>query len=102
MAEGMRPRRVLLVLLLLAGPGLSRLQGADEKRSMSAVYIETAMVLDGRLDEPAWNLVQPASDFIQQDPVMGAPATERTEVRLLYDDDNLYIGVYCLGIIRNA
>ena len=108
MAEGMRPRRVLLVLLLLAGPGLSRLQGADEKRSMSAVYIETAMVLDGRLDEPAWNLVQPASDFIQQDPVMGAPATERTEVRLLYDDDNLYIGVYCFdsageaGLVVNA
>ena len=98
----MRIRCVGLTLLLLAGTGLSRGQGADTKRSMSALYVEAEMVLDGRLDEPAWNLVQPASDFIQQDPVMGAPATERTEVRLLYDDHNLYIGVYCFDSAGRA
>ena len=91
-----------MALLLLVGPGLSLLEGADQKRSMSAVFIDTPMVLDGRLDEPAWDLAQPASDFIQQDPVMDGRATERTEVRLLYDKDNLYVGVYCFDSAGRA
>lgn len=43
--------------------------------------------MDGRLDEPAWSLVPPATEFIQMDPAEGTPATERTEVRILYDDE---------------
>jgi hypothetical protein len=39
--------------------------------------------------------VEPATDFIQNEPNMGKPSTERTEVRLLYDDENLYLGIYC-------
>jgi hypothetical protein len=48
--------------------------------------------IDGYLDEAAW-LAAPVIDrFIQQKPAAGMPATERTEVRILYDDRNLYIG----------
>ena len=46
-------------------------------------------------DEPAWEQAVPATDFIQKFPNNGAPSTERTEVRFLYDDDNLYVGVIC-------
>jgi hypothetical protein len=102
MIANIRSRGLLVALLLLVGPGLSLLEGADQKRSMSAVFIDTPMVLDGRLDEPAWDLAQPASDFIQQDPVMDGRATERTEVRLLYDKDNLYVGVYCFDSAGRA
>jgi hypothetical protein len=49
--------------------------------------------LDGVLDEAAWQHAAPATGFRQQEPREGAPATERTEVRVLFDDDNLYIGV---------
>ncbi len=52
-----------------------------------------AIVLDGRLDEPAWSLARPTSGFRQREPLEGAAATDDTEVRVLFDQDILYIGV---------
>ena len=43
-----------------------------------------SIMLDGRLDEPAWTRAEPAGDFVQIDPDNGQPATERTEVRILF------------------
>ena len=43
------------------------------------------------LDEEVWKRAEPASDFVQSEPLEGQPATEKTEVRVAYDADNLYI-----------
>lgn len=51
--------------------------------------------LDGVLDEPIWSRAQPASDFIQQEPALGEKPTERTEVRIAFDEDRLYMGITC-------
>jgi Domain of unknown function (DUF5916)/Carbohydrate family 9 binding domain-like len=51
-----------------------------------------AVVLDGRLDEPAWRAATPITEFRQIDPNEGEKASQRTEVRFLFDDDALYIG----------
>jgi len=51
------------------------------------------IVLDGKLDEPAWAATPPIGDLIQQEPQTGAPPSERTVVYLLHDDDFLYVGV---------
>jgi hypothetical protein len=51
-----------------------------------------AIALDGRLNEAAWQAVAPATEFRQAYPHEGDPATQRTEVRILYDADALYIG----------
>ena len=67
----------------------------DPEKKITAVHIQSAIVIDGNLDEPEWSRAQPATGFIQQEPLMGEPSTERTEVRFLYDDENLYLGVYC-------
>ncbi len=48
--------------------------------------------LDGNLEEEIWTLSTPISDFTQQEPVEGAQPSERTEVRVAYDDQHLYIG----------
>jgi hypothetical protein len=48
--------------------------------------------VDGRLEESAWASATPATEFTQLDPDEGQPASERTEVRVLVDDDALYIG----------
>jgi hypothetical protein len=56
---------------------------------------EDEISLDGRLDEAAWQRAAPATDFIQMNPRPGEPARHRTEVRFLYDDTNLYVGVMC-------
>ena len=58
---------------------------------MLATRTVRPIVVDGRLDEPTWRLAPVLSDFVQQLPETGFPATFRTEVRVLYDDDNLYV-----------
>jgi len=62
---------------------------------MRAVRLAGAIAVDGRLDEPAWAAAEPFADFVQSFPVEGAPASERTEVRVLYDRHALYVGVRC-------
>ena len=52
-------------------------------------------VIDGRVDDTIWSTAQPFSAFIQQEPNEGEPTTERTEIRLLLDRQNLYIAVVC-------
>jgi Domain of unknown function (DUF5916) len=72
-------------------------QLARGRRSVAALRIDNGehITLDGRLDEPAWTRALPAGDFIQQDPDNGTPATEQTEVRILYNHESLYMGVTC-------
>jgi hypothetical protein len=48
--------------------------------------------LDGTLDEPAWQLAPAVTDLTQRQPDEGKPATQRTEVRFLYDREALYVG----------
>jgi hypothetical protein len=65
-----------------------------ETRVAQATVIELSPVeVDGRLDEPLWKSAEVLTDFTQHEPVEGAPATEKTEVRILYSQDSLYIGV---------
>src|SRR5688572_22069225 len=49
--------------------------------------------LDGVPDEPVWERAAAATGFLQREPDNGAPATESTEVRLVYDADRLILGV---------
>jgi len=60
--------------------------------SVRAVRVSTPIVVDGRLDEAAWREAPAAGDFRQSEPNEGQPASERTEIRVLYDDYALYIG----------
>ena len=63
------------------------------RRRASAVRVPNGTVhVDGRLDEREWLAPPPAAGFVQQQPKEGAPSSEPSEVRFLYDDDNLYIG----------
>jgi hypothetical protein len=50
-------------------------------------------VIDGRVNEAVWQSVQPYSAFTQQDPIEGAPASERTEVRVIIGKGNVYVGI---------
>ncbi|MGC3996296.1 MAG: DUF5916 domain-containing protein [Anaeromyxobacter sp.] len=51
--------------------------------------------LDGRLDEPAWGAAAPFDAFVESFPRPGAPGSPRTEVRVVYDEGTLYVGVRC-------
>ncbi len=67
---------------------------ARRERRLPAKRVDGPVTLDGRLDEIAWAAAPVAKGFVQNDPQEGAPATFDTEVRLLYDDRALYIGVF--------
>lgn len=51
------------------------------------------MRVDGALKEDAWAKAPVAEGFVQQDPYEGMPATEKTTVRVVFDDENIYIGI---------
>ncbi|MGQ0736763.1 MAG: DUF5916 domain-containing protein [Acidobacteriota bacterium] len=79
---------------------------SDGRRQATAVKRTGPITVDGALDEEAWAAAAPASGFVQADPREGEPATEATDVRILYDDDFLYIGAWCYdsdptGIVIN-
>jgi hypothetical protein len=63
--------------------------------TMRAVRVSSPMHIDGRLDEAVYQSVPAISDFIQVEPREGAPATEKTEVWILYDADNVYVMFRC-------
>src|SRR5437867_11131068 len=63
-----------------------------EKR-LRAVKITDKITIDGRLDEPVWDGAPRATEFIQKEPDEGESISERTEIRVLYDSDNIYFGV---------
>ena len=62
------------------------------KLKVHAARASGEITLDGQLAEAVWADAPPISGFIQREPDEGAPATESTEVRVLYDDDAVYIG----------
>ncbi len=57
-----------------------------------ALRIEGGIEVDGRLDEDAWERATPITHFTQRQPDEGLPATQRTDVRILYDGETLFIG----------
>src|SRR5258706_15816039 len=67
---------------------------AHLERTLPAVRAAGPIRIDGALDEPDWAAAPTARGFIQSDPREGEPATEDTEVRVLYDANNLYLGVF--------
>jgi hypothetical protein len=67
-----------------------------QKRTYTTVKIsETPPKIDGILDENVWNKVEWTGDFVQFEPFSGQPATQKTEFKIIYDDNNLYFAVRC-------
>jgi hypothetical protein len=71
-----------------ANPGIT-------DRVAQAVRVEHSPRLDGTLDDPLWQQASPVSDFRQREPYEGQPATERTDVRVLYSRNEIYFGIAC-------
>ena len=90
---------ILSMALLLpqrASPAQVALTDIHKNRNMVAVAIDDGVIkLDGDLNETQWKLAEPATDFLQRLPDTGQPATEKTEVRILYDHRNIYVGAHC-------
>src|ERR1700719_299119 len=97
-----RLRSITLIFLLPAASVVASAQGfADsvKRGSTHSVPVPSATAsvrygsirIDGHIDEDAWSKATPVTDFLQTDPSEGKPATQRTEVRFLYDENGLYV-----------
>lgn len=82
---------LFITLNMIAGPGI---QGEPnlQKKQMEAVRTAVAPRIDGIIDDEIWSKAAIATDFIMYNPYNGICSKYRTEVRVLYDDDALYIG----------
>ena len=63
--------------------------------TLQAVRLDAPLQLDGRLDEAVYRTVPAITDFVQQEPNTGEPATQPTEAWVMFDDDTLYIAARC-------
>ena len=65
------------------------------RATIRAVRLTAPIRVDGRLDEAVYASVPPISDFIQTEPLEGSPATEKTELWVLFDHNNVYVVARC-------
>ena len=78
------------VLALTWGASLQ----AQQAPTVTARAMTSAPTIDGRLDEGAWTDAELVTGFVQREPIEGQPVSERTEVRIAYDEDALYVGAW--------
>jgi hypothetical protein len=98
----MRGRLFLLVLVCLSALSRSVFTQSPQPQVnstlasrpvSSASRVTEAPAIDGALDEQVWRQAAPLTGFVQAEPFEGQPASEHTEVRILYDDEAIYVGV---------
>lgn len=83
----------LAAIVGVAVPALAQGSQNNGRKEARAVRVPSGAIdVDGRLDEVAWRSAPAITDFIQREPVEGAPPTDRIEVRFAYDDTALYVG----------
>jgi hypothetical protein len=89
----MRPALIALMALVtlsaLTVPADAQ-DGGGRRPTLLAARAGKPPTIDGQFAEPAWRAVEPARDFVQQRPHAGRPASERTEVRVLFTDEAIY------------
>jgi len=82
-------------VFLVPGVG-AQLKTAQESALIAqAVAVEHPPKLDGTVDDSLWQSAIPVTGFRQQEPLEGEPATEKTEVRILYTRHAVYFGIHC-------
>jgi hypothetical protein len=95
----MRPLiRILALGALVGGATPAATQSAG--RTLTALRATAPIIVDGVLDEADWARAAVARDFTQSDPDEGRAATERTEVRILYDEQRIYVGAFLHHRVR--
>ncbi len=92
---------LILFLLLFSNPEFSPAADspidddpADKRPSLVARRTTEAITVDGFLDEASWGTAPVATNFQQYEPEEGQPSTQRSEVRILYSNNEVYIGAY--------
>jgi Domain of unknown function (DUF5916)/Carbohydrate family 9 binding domain-like len=89
----LRSGAVALLAFFLSVPCLGKSADGDTEIVASTIDGAAAIVIDGELNDAAWQKAVPITTFVQRDPLEGAPATFRTEARVVSDSTAIYIAV---------
>ncbi|MDA0330274.1 MAG: DUF5916 domain-containing protein [Gemmatimonadetes bacterium] len=65
------------------------------RATVRAIRLNEPLTLDGRLDEAVYSEFRPFGDFVQVTPIAGAPASQRSDVWVTFDDTNIYVTCRC-------
>src|SRR5229473_1049562 len=84
----------LLFLLLNSARSQSLEAGRQSTRSISTARVDHEPALDGTLQDPLWQKADSVAEFHQREPFEREQATEKTEVKVLYDRRVLYFGIH--------
>lgn len=79
-----------LLFVFLAAAG----NASGDAPAFPATRTPTPPRIDGHLEDEVWSLATPITGFVQQEPDTGKPATERTIVKVLHDDDSIYFAAW--------
>ena len=83
-------RWIVPIAILSIGATLDAQQGPQA----IGVQVALAPTIDGRLDDRAWADADVLAGFVQREPMEGRSVSERTEVRVVYDDEAMYVGAW--------
>jgi hypothetical protein len=86
---------IALVILVAQAKAFVPLPEASYMRTAHAARRTGPIVLDGKLDEPAWQAAPEETQFTQATPDEGSPPTVHTSFRILWDDEYFYLGAVC-------
>ena len=90
---------LISVLLCFSAPSLEQPKDSDSAGKQSgdlrhkAARVTEPIKIDGLINETAWTAADVLADFYQQEPKEGETASEKTEIRVLFDDNNIYFGI---------
>ena len=102
-----RPTQIapaLALTFLGAGPGTGIQEAAPgaERPTMAATRVDQAPTVDGDLSDRAWQESEVGTNFMQHEPLDGVPATEQTELRVVFTDSTIYFGITALDANPDA
>ena len=87
---------ISLSIIFFQGHVLAQNELYQNSRSCQAIFIEQSPIIDGQiLNEACWQNIQPIGELVQSQPNSNSSPTEKTEIRIAYDKNNLYISVLC-------
>ena len=84
-------KRSILLTVILILLSFQTFGQPIERKQYKATKIQLAPLIDGILDDEAWKSGDWIDDFTQNEPYSGRPASQRTEFKILFDENNLYV-----------
>lgn len=88
----MKQNKIIILILLLSNHLIGQHSNPE---TLEAIYCNESIKLDGKLNESCWLNATFIENFTQREQNEGAPATEKTRIAVVYNDNEIYFGIWC-------